>query len=399
MRLAHVITRLIVGGAQENTVASVLGLRQFPEFDVSLISGPAIGAEGSLVPAMASAGCPVILVPDLVRPVHPFKDLGALLALTRLFRKTQPDVVHTHSGKAGILGRIAARWAKVPIIVHTIHGPSFGPFQGLLSNAVFSSAERLAGRVTTHFVAVSNAMIQQYLGAGIGCSAQYTRILSGFPLETFIRMPRNDHLRQSLGFGPKDFVVGKVARLTDLKGHEDLFHAFRLLIQRVPSSRLLLIGDGPWRKRLEALSHSLGLRDRVVFIGLVMPEQIPEFMNVLDALVHLSSREGLPRALPQALAAGKPIVAYDCDGAGEVCLPGKTGFLVTHGKIQEVGDRLAELAESSEMRGRFGQAGREFVRELFSVERMVGALRDLYLQLALEAGLLCDPHTLEKSRS
>ncbi|MEK7707576.1 MAG: glycosyltransferase, partial [Verrucomicrobiota bacterium] len=167
MRVTHVITRLIAGGAQENTIATVLGLRQKPGVDVQLISGPTIGPEGSLESAFDSAPDLLTCLPELVRPVHPWKDFLALRRLTRIFRERRPDLVHTHSGKAGVLGRLAAQRAGVPVIVHTIHGPSFGPFQGALANFVFRAAERRAGRVTTHFAVVADAMRRQYLAAGI----------------------------------------------------------------------------------------------------------------------------------------------------------------------------------------------------------------------------------------
>src|SRR5207245_11680235 len=173
MRVTHVITRLIVGGAQENTVASVLGLRRKPDVEVSLISGPTFGPEGSLAAEVASVPGLLTVVPHLVRPVHPWKDWRALRRLAALLRTQRPDIVHTHSGKAGILGRLAARRARVPVIVHTIHGPSFGAFQGRLPNAVFARAEHFAARVTTHFVVVADAMRDQYLARGIGRPAQY----------------------------------------------------------------------------------------------------------------------------------------------------------------------------------------------------------------------------------
>src|SRR3954462_10616975 len=164
MRIAHVITRLIIGGAQENTLSSVLGLRQKPGLSVTLISGPSAGPEGSiehLVPHL-------LKVPSLIRAVHPYKDFTALRELQELFVRIAPDIVHTHSGKAGILGRLAAAKARVPIIVHTIHGPSFGNFQGAVANFIFRAAERRAAEVTTHFVTVADAMTEQYLAAGIG---------------------------------------------------------------------------------------------------------------------------------------------------------------------------------------------------------------------------------------
>src|SRR5215471_12645671 len=222
MRVTHVITRLIVGGAQENTVASVLGLRRKPGLEVNLISGPTRGPEGSLEPLVVGHPSLLTIVPELVRPVHPWKDLLAWRGLTRSFRALRADIVHTHSGKAGVLGRLAAARAGVPLIIHTIHGPSFGSFQGTAANMIFRSAERRAARVTTQFVVVANAMKEQYLQAGIGRPEQYTRILSGFNLEPFLSAANNWELRVRLGFKADDIIVGKVARLFKLKGHDDL---------------------------------------------------------------------------------------------------------------------------------------------------------------------------------
>ncbi|MBI5388735.1 MAG: glycosyltransferase family 4 protein [Verrucomicrobia bacterium] len=384
MRVTHVITRLIVGGAQENTIASVLGLRAKPGLEVDLLSGPTTGSEGSLEGAFSN--CPRVLtvLPSLVRPVQPLKDWLALCQLTRLFRARRPDLVHTHSSKAGVLGRLAAHRAGVPIIVHTLHGPSFGPFQGPLANALFRAAERRAGRVTTHFVSVAEAMTRQYLAAGIGQPGQFTRIFSGFPLEPFLRARHDAALRQKLGLSPDDIVVGMIARLFKLKGHDDLFAIAPELVRRCPRIKFLLVGNGPWRARLEAKARNLNLRDGFVFAGLVPPEEVPALVGVMDCLVHLSRREGLPRALPQALAAARPVVAYDCDGAGEVCLDGQTGFLVPPGDHVRLIDGLLRLADDAALRAQFGQRGRDLVRQHFAVEKMVDDLHALYLKLAAE---------------
>src|SRR5437867_3064519 len=328
MRVTHIITRLILGGAQENTIASVLGLGGKPGLEVGLISGPTRGPEGSLENAFAEKPGVLTVTPHLIRPVHPWHDLLALRDLTGLLRAGAPDLVHTHSGKAGILGRLAARRAGVPIVVHTIHGPSFGAFQGPPANLVFTAAERCAARWTTHFVSVCDAMTRQYFAAGIGRREQFTRIFSGFRLEPFLEARNDPAVRARLGLRPEDFVVGKIARLTELKGHDDLFAIAPALVRRSPNVKFLLVGDGRWRRRLESMALASGLRERFVFTGLVPPGQIPELVGVMDVLIHLSVREGLARALPQALAAARPIVSYDCDGAGEACLEGETGFLV-----------------------------------------------------------------------
>src|ERR1035438_6455208 len=219
MRVIHVITRLIVGGAQENTIASVLGLREKPGLDVTLVAGPSSGPEGSLESLLADGPPVLTLVPELVRPVSPWQDYLAWKRLTELFRGRQPDIVHTHSGKAGILGRLAAAHAGVPIIVHTIHGPSFGDFQGFIPNLLFKNAERFAAGATTHFVSVAQAMTRQYLAAGIGRPEQYTRIFSGFALEPFLDAHPDAELRRRWQIDANDIVIGMISRLFKLKGH------------------------------------------------------------------------------------------------------------------------------------------------------------------------------------
>jgi glycosyltransferase involved in cell wall biosynthesis len=392
VRVVHVITRLIVGGAQENTVASVLGLRREPDMDVTLISGPALGPEGSLESCFdGMRGC-LSIFPSLVRPVSPCRDVAALLKLWRRFRRDVPDLVHTHSGKAGILGRLAARWAGVRMVVHTIHGPSFGRFQGPVSNALFRGAEVAAGRATDHFVAVSHAMTRQYLAAGIGTPAQFTRILSGFDLKPFLEARNDPIVRAELGLQPDDIIVGTIARLFELKGHDDLLDCAVALVRQCPRIRLLWVGDGAWRARLEARARALGLGDRVVFAGLVPPAKVAALVGIMDLVVHLSRREGLPRALPQAMAAGKPVVACDCDGANEVCLDDQTGFLVQPGDIDTLQRRILALARDPSLCARLGDAGRQFVGPLFGEERMVEELHELYLRLASQSGQLDAPH-------
>jgi glycosyltransferase involved in cell wall biosynthesis len=387
MRVIHVITRLIVGGAQENTVTSVLGLRRRPDLEVSLVTGPTHGPEGSLESAFSDCPTALEVLPDLVRPVHPWKDLQALKKLKALFQAKAPEVVHTHSGKAGVIGRLAAARARVPLIVHTIHGPSFGSFQGAMPNLLFRAAERRAARVTAHFVVVAEAMKEQYLAAGIGRADQYTRIFSGFNLEPFLAATNDLQLRKRLGFGPEDIIIGKIARLFKLKGHEDLFAVAPDLVRACPRIKFLLVGDGPWRDRFKARAQSLGLEKHFVFTGLVPPTEVAPLVGVMDCLVHLSSREGLARALPQALAAERPVVAYNCDGAKEVCHHDETGFLVAPGDLASLKNCLLRLVADDLLRRRLGESGREFVRERFSARQMVDQLHRLYLQLAAAANV------------
>ncbi|MBW8864530.1 MAG: glycosyltransferase family 4 protein [Verrucomicrobia bacterium] len=387
MRVTHIITRLVIGGAQENTLATIRGLRQKPGLDVRLISGPTIGPEGSLEPEAASQPGLLTIVPELVRPVHPVKDFIALRKLERLLRGQKPDIVHTHSGKAGILGRLAAKRAGVPVIIHHIHGPSFGNFQGALANFIFTAAERYAGKVTGHFFCSAGAMTKLYLAAGIGRPDMYTRIFSGFNLEPFLNAANDLALRKQLGLDESHFVIGKVGRIFRLKGHADLVSAFAKFSGKVPHARLLLVGDGSLRGEIENQVRTLGLDGKVIFTGLVPPGDVARYVGIMDCLAHLSYREALSRALPQALAAGKPVVAYDFDGADEVCIENETGFLVRTGDIDAAADRLLRLAGDPALREKFGRHGRNFVRENFSIEKMVADQYNVYLKLAADRGI------------
>jgi glycosyltransferase involved in cell wall biosynthesis len=412
VRVTHVITRLIVGGAQENTVATVLGLREKTGVAANLISGPTIGPEGSLESKLVGSreskvednrfgsrpstlDPQLLIVPELVRPIHPLKDFLALRRLEKIFLEQKPDIVHTHSGKAGILGRLAAKRAGVPLIIHTIHGPSFGKFQNGLSNFIFRAAEKYAARVTSHFIVVADAMKNQYLAAGIGQPEQYTKIISGFPLEPFLAAKNDLALRAKLGLQPDDFVVGKIARLFKLKGHDDLFAVAPEIIRQNPKIKFLLVGDGEWRGRFENLAKSLGVGKHFIFTGLLPPDEVPQFVGIMDALVHLSLREGLPRALPQALAAGKPVIACDCDGAREICLDGRTGFLIQPGDLKNLTGKIIQLANDSTLRQKLGRSGSDFVRENFAVEKMVDAIYTLYLKLLNDGYAAAPPPPIE----
>jgi glycosyltransferase involved in cell wall biosynthesis len=387
LKITHVITRLVVGGAQENTLATVLGLKKKPGVEIQLISGPTTGPEGSLETEFKNSPELLTVVPELVRPVHPLKDFLALLELEKILRAQKPDIVHTHSGKAGILGRLAAKRAGVPVIIHHIHGPSFGNFQGALANFIFTAAERRAAKVTDHFFCSADAMTKLYLAAGIGRPEMFTRIFSGFDLEPFLNATNDLALRKKLGLEENHFVIGKIGRLSKLKGHADLLAAFAKILPQIPHARLLFVGDGALRGEIENQLRALGLDGKVIFTGLVPPGEVARYVGIMDCLAHLSYREALSRALPQALAAEKPVIAYDFDGADEICLENETGFLVRTGDIATAAQKLLQLANDPALRKKFGERGRQFVKENFSVEKMVDDQYNVYLKLAAERGL------------
>ena len=252
---------------------------------------------------------------------------------------------------------------------------------GAAANTVFTAAERWAGHVTDHFVVVADAMRRQYLAAGIGRHDQYTRIFSGFDLGPFQRATRDPALARALGIQESDLVVGKIARLFERKGHDDLFDAAPAILQRLPRVRFLLVGDGAWRARLEARARDSGFADRFVFAGLVPPGEVCRYVGLMDLLVHLSTREGLARALPQALANAKPVIAYNCDGAGEVCRTDETGILVPAGDQPSLIDAVARLAGDAALRRRLGCAGQAWVADRFTIDRLVRDQESLYYRV------------------
>jgi glycosyltransferase involved in cell wall biosynthesis len=387
LKITHIITRLVVGGAQENTLATINGLRTKPGIEVKLISGPTIGPEGSLENDAAKIPGLLQIVPELVRLVHPLKDFIALRKLEKILREQKPDIVHTHSGKAGILGRLAAKRAGVPVIIHHIHGPSFGNFQGAPANFIFTAAEKHAAKVTDHFFCSADAMTKLYLAAGIGKPEMFTRIFSGFNLEPFLNSTNDLALRKKLGLDENHFVIGKIGRIFKLKGHADLLAAFAKILPQIPHARLLFVGDGALRGEIEKQIRALGLDGKVIFTGLVSPGEVARHVGIMDCLAHLSYREALSRALPQALAAGKPVVAYDFDGSDEICLENETGFLIRTGDIETAARKLLQLANDPALRKKFGERGRQFVKENFSVEKMVDDQYNVYLKLAAERGI------------
>jgi glycosyltransferase involved in cell wall biosynthesis len=381
MKTVHIITRMIVGGAQENTLHTVCDQHALHGDDVTLITGPSEGPEGSLMEQAASGGFGLIEVPELLRSIAPLTDVRCYRRLCDLLRDLEPEIVHTHSSKAGILGRAAAAKIGLPC-VHTIHGASFHYGQNPLAYGTYIAAEKWAAKRTAHFISVADAMTETYVKAGIAPSEQFTTIYSGFDVEPFLSPPRSrDDVRRELGFAPEDVVIGKIARLFPLKGHEFVVRAARQVLDRHPSARFLLVGDGILRESIERSLNELGIRERFTFTGLVPPAQIPELVHAMDIVVHASQWEGLARVLPQGLIAGKPVVSYDVGGAREVVIPGETGYLLPCDSVDGLAAALGELIDDPNLRQRLGSTGRERFTERFRHQTMTAAIRRVYEQV------------------
>jgi len=378
MKIVHVITRMILGGAQENTLLSVEGQQDDWGDDVTLITGPSTGPEGSLLERAAAGGRQVRLLPELCRAVSPWNDWRSHQVLVRWLAELGPDIVHTHSSKAGILGRSAAWKLGLPV-VHTIHGSPFHPYQSRLANRAYRWAEGWAARRCDRLISVCDAMTDQYVAAGIAPRGKFVTVYSGMEVEPFLHPPRpRDVVRRELGLGPGEVVVAKVARLFELKGHDDVIAAAPQVIAANPQVRFLFIGDGILQSTLQQQIARLGLTPYFLFTGLVPPQRVPELLGASDIVVHASLREGLARVLPQGLIAGKPVVSYDIDGAREVVIPGATGCLLNPRDIPALVSALLELAGDTPLRDRLGSEGRRRFTDQFRTQTMTRRLREIY---------------------
>ncbi|MDR1485068.1 MAG: glycosyltransferase family 4 protein [Planctomycetaceae bacterium] len=378
MRVVHIITRLIVGGAQENTLLNCADLvRDFGD-DVLLVIGAESGREGSLLSGIGDQ-FPVLVLPELCRSISPYYDFFAYYGLRRILKDFKPDVVHTHSAKAGIIGRLAAWNLGTPLVVHTVHGAPFYPYQNRFVRMFYQFCERFCAVRCHALISVADAMTDLMTAAKIAPREKFTTIYSGMEVDRFINSEQfRITTRERFGISDSDIVVGKIARLFHLKGHEYLIAAAESILRQVPAVKFMFVGDGILMERFRCEVGLRGIADRFIFTGLLPPEQIPAVISAMDIVVHTSLREGLARVLPQALLAGKPVISYDIDGAREVVIDGVTGYLLPPKSIAQLENAITKLATSPNLRMSFGQNGKELCEKKFDHHNMTAQIRKLY---------------------
>jgi glycosyltransferase involved in cell wall biosynthesis len=323
-----------------------------------------------------------MVVPSLHRAIRPVADVKAWRDLASIMSKIGPDIVHTHSSKAGILGRLAARSAEVAKVVHTIHGMSFNRTQPRVVRMVYCWAERYCGRFTDRIISVADAMTEQAVAARLAPADRFVTVYSGMRTEWY--SPKDydgDAVRRGWGFGDNAIVVCTVARLFRNKGYEQLIPAMVGALEREPRLRFVWVGDGAQRRDYESQLERLGIRSYVHLTGLLEPAQVPEILSGADMLVHTSQWEGLPRTAVQALLMECPVISFDIDGAPEVVLPDQTGMLVGLNDIEGLTEAILSLASDAELRRRMGKAGRELCRQRFDHEVMVDGIERIYGEL------------------
>lgn len=379
VRVLHPITRLIVGGAQENTLLTAARLDP-SRYEVEVLSGPQTGSEGSLIEEARQSGIKLILLPSLVRQISPLDDLRALFALRRIMRAGGYDIVHTHSSKAGLLGRLAARLAGVRVVVHTVHGWSFHAHMRPLVRWSYVLLERWAASFSAALIVVSERDRQTGLQAGIGRPEQYRLIRSAIPLDEFDPAAHDrTALRAELGFPPEAVVIGNVGRFSPQKNPLDWVRVAGRVGRALPEARFLLVGDGPLRAEVEAALEEEGIADRTVLPGL--RRDVARWMSAMDVFLITSLWEGLPRTLPQAMAMRLPVVASRAGGAAEAVQEGLTGYLFPPGEVEAAVARCLTLARDPLLRAEMGHRARAQALAQFDLRVMLAQIDALYEEL------------------
>ena len=388
MKIVHIITRLILGGAQENTLITCKLLAERGH-DVTLITGPALGPEGELFNQTKGQKYETIVIDEMRRAIEPVKDFVSYRKLKKLLRQLRPDIVHTHSAKAGILGRYAGSALKGawtpgrPAVVHGIHGLAFHPYQSRWINRIYVAIEKAAAQHTDYFVSVADAMTDQCKAAGIGVDKPYVTAYSAIDEGQFLEAipaERTRAFRRQYDIADDAVVLVTIARLFMLKGHDYIIASAPELAKRFDNVVWLFVGDGNLAEQYKQQVRDLGLDERFRFTGLMPPGEIPLAIQSSDILVHCSLREGLARTLPQAMLCGRPAISFDVDGAREV-VNERTGRLTEPKNVPQLIDACAELIADASLRETLGRTGRESVKTRFAPETMVDTIERVYEQL------------------
>ena len=382
IRVLHVITRLTLGGAADNTLRQIQALTA-GGYDPTLAVGLA-ASDARFVERARREGCRLVDVPSLDREPNPLRDLRALATLVRLMRRERSAVVHTHTSKAGFIGRLAARLARVPAIVHQPHGHIFYAYYGSTRTALYIALERLAARWTDRLVTLTDLGIEEHLAVGIGRRSQFVTVPSGVPTDELrARAPGRAAARGALGLPDDAFVVGAIGRLVPVKGFDVLFQALPALLRAVPEAWVLVAGDGPEQDRLTTLAGRLGVHGRVLLLG--GDTDVVELLAAADVLAAPSRNEGMGRALVESMALGVPVVAAAVGGIPAV-VDDDVGRLVPPDDAAALAAALIELGGDSRLRAKLAEAARGRA-DAFSTAVAEAKMLEMYAALVRDKGL------------
>jgi len=379
LKILEIITLFSIGGATETVISIASGLRN-KSLSVDIITGPNINIEGDMYEEASRHHLNVVTLPTLKREIHVFYDLITLIKLYKLIKKGNYTLVHTHSAKAGMLGRWAAWLAGVKNIVNTVHGWGFNNSQNRLLKSLMILLERITAHITSKFICVTNMDIEKGISNKIGNRNQYIVIRSGIDLSKYSNPGiRKKEIRQKLNLEPDEIIIGTVTRFSTQKAPLDTILSFYEIIKKgYINIRLLMVGDGPLLRSAKILAKDLSLEDKIIFLGL--RRDIPILLKAMDIFILSSLWEGLPRVIPQAMAAGVPVIVTNIDGNSEIVKDKLSGILVEPNNPAQIAASVIELIENSAYTKKIVDQAKENLNE-FDERKMVADTFLLYQQL------------------
>jgi glycosyltransferase involved in cell wall biosynthesis len=395
IRVLRAIARLNMGGPALHVSYLSAGLGE-RGYETILVAGSVGQGEQSMAYIADELGVPVVTIPHLHREISPVRDLLATIRLARIMRAERPEILHTHTAKAGAVGRVAALLAgrrRPPIIVHTFHGHVLRGYFGRFWTGVFRLLERLLARITDVLVAVSPEVRDELVAFGIAPATKFRVIRLGIELDERLSpdSAARAETRRVMGIGDERFVVGWIGRMTAVKRTDVVLESFRKLRDEGVDAVLCMVGDGPDRHSVEDLAGELGIMRDSLFPG--YQEDVGPFFAAFDVFVLPSGNEGTPVTAIEALASGCPVVATRVGGVPDVVTDGEDGFLVDPGDVEGLAASLARLANDPALRARMGGAGRERMRSRYAVDRLIDDIDRLYRDLLQQKGIA--PASLE----
>jgi len=373
------------GGAQENTLATVLGLRQ-RDYEVTLMTGPSWGEEGEILSEALEEGLEVVILPELVREIHPWKDLACLIKLSSWLARNRYDIIHTHSSKAGFLGRLAARFRRIPVVVHTPHGHVFHSYFHPWKERLFLSLERKAALWANRLIALTERCREEHLTLGVGIQEKWVTIPSGVK-ERYFQEPlcQNEEILSRFKVASDRRIIGFVGRLAPVKGARYLIEALPQIFKTIPKTHCFVVGDGEEKSRLQERVAELGLNGGVTFTG--HQEKIPEWMSLFDILVVPSLNEGMGRVIAEGGLLAKAVVGTRVGGIPDLIEDGQTGLLVEPRNPAEIAGAVTRLLADPALSERLGKRLRAKVLQGFTEDQMVERIHRLYQEVLQEKGL------------
>lgn len=377
----HVITDSHpFGGAQRNTWLSVS--KSAPEFTQSLASG-----QGREYKELCNElGIPYYSIPGLTNDFNPWGDIQALFYLQRLMKREKIKIAHMHSTKAGIIGRIAAKLAGVPLIVFTIHGVSFDFELRPRSAPILLQLEKAVAKITDGIVSVAENCKQTFIDNGVCAEDKIRVIYSAIEFEPIDNADADDELYKSLSLNKDHFIIGAVGHFRKAKGYEYLVEAAPIIVKNIPNARILIVGDGPEKSAIEKMIKEASLEKYFVLTG--SRDDIPRLLKIMNLFCRPSIHEGLGRALTEAMYAKIPPVVTDIWGTREVCEDGVTGILVPIRDPAALAEGIIKLKENPKLAESIGEAARKKTAAIFGVETMVRGIEEYYLEIMKKKGII-----------